>query len=45
MKLSEKVNNLHHQVQELETQGAELNYDLLYALLEDARNFFESEGE
>ncbi len=29
MKLSEKVNSLHQQVQELENQKAELDYELL----------------
>ena len=43
--ISKSINNLHCQVQELENQGIELNYNLLYALLEDARDFFESEGE
>jgi hypothetical protein len=45
MKLSEKVNNLHQQVQELENQGAELDYELLYTILEDTRENLESEGE
>jgi hypothetical protein len=45
MKLSEKVNSLHQQVQELENQKAELDYELLYAILEDTRENLEGEGE
>ena len=44
MKLSEKVNNLHHQIQELENQGLELDYELFYTILEDTREHLESEG-
>lgn len=45
MKLSEKVNSLHQQVQELENQKAELDYELLYAILEYTRENLEGEGE
>ncbi len=45
MKLSEKVNSLHQQVQELENQKAELDYELLYTILEETRESLEGEGE
>jgi hypothetical protein len=45
MNLSELVNHLHHEVQELENLGADLNYKITYVVLEDLREYLESRGE
>ena len=54
MKTSERINTLHQQFQEIETFndfyafdkiGVNLDYMLLYTLLEDAREFYETEGD
>jgi hypothetical protein len=41
MLLSELVNHLHHEVQELENLGANLDYKTTYVVLEDLRNYLE----
>lgn len=45
MKISKRLNSLHQEIQEIENAGLELDYYLLYTIIEDAREFYETEGE